>query len=49
MSDRINTITVVLDKETRDDDCERFLKVLEAAAPDSPNEKISGKEPRQNE
>jgi len=28
MSDRINTITVVLEKETRDDDCEAILTAL---------------------
>ena len=28
MSDRINTITVVLDREIRDDDCEHILSAM---------------------
>lgn len=28
MSNRINTITVVLEKETREDDCERILEAI---------------------
>lgn len=28
MSDRINTITVVLEKDTRDDDCEAILNAI---------------------